>query len=130
MSSYSIAVSGLAAQSAKVAGHAQNIVNAGVTGKPHSKPGARIAYQPVDVVSISREGGGVSTQVVPRDPGTSLVYAPDSADSDENGNVAVPDVSLEEEIVGLSTAKNAYAADAKIISVQRQMDKDLLDIIT
>jgi len=128
MSAYSVAVSGLLAQSAVVGAHAQNIANAHVSGKPNPGPGDRKAYQPIDPVTISHEGS-VAFSFVERDPGTANVYDPDSPDSDAEGLVAVPDVSLEEEIVGMLTAKNAYIADAKIIKIQREMDKELLDII-
>lgn len=128
MSAYSVAVSGLLAQSSVAAAHAQNIANAGVTGKPSPRPGERVAYQPIDPVTISTEGGNIAAQFVPVQPGSVTYYDPSSADSNEEGLVAVPNVNLEEEIVGLLTAKTAYAADAKIISVQREMDRDLLNI--
>ena len=128
MSAYSVAVSGLLAQSAVAGAHAQNIVNANVTGKPHPGPGDRTAYQPIDPVTISKEGY-VAAAFVPRDPANVVFYDPDSSDSDADGLVAYPNVSLEEEIVGLLTAKNSYIANAKIISVQRDMDRELLDIL-
>lgn len=127
MSASSIAVSGLLAQSGVMAGYAQNIANAGVTGKVSPKPGDRVAYQPVDPVTIST-AGGVAAQFIPVQPSTVTVYDPDSADSDADGFMAAPNVSLEDDILGLLTAKNAYIADAKVIAVQRKLDQELLDI--
>jgi flagellar basal-body rod protein FlgC len=128
MSVYASAVSGLLAQSVVLGAHAQNIANAGVTGKPNPGPGDRVAYQPVDAVTISNEGS-VAASLIPRDPSSVNFYDPDSIDSNDEGLVAYPNVSLEDEVVGLLTAKNSYIADAKVISVQRKLDKELLDII-
>lgn len=40
------------------------------------------------------------------------------------------DQSLVEAVVGLGTAKQAYGANAKLLRVQDEMDKALLDIIS
>ncbi len=128
MSVYSIAVSGLTAQSAILGARAQNIANAGVTGRVDPKPGERKAYAPIDPVTISRENG-VAASFVERDPASVSIYDPDSVDANEEGVVAYPNVNLEEEIVGVLVAKNAYIANAKVISVQRDLDKELLDIL-
>ena len=62
---------------------------------------------PVDIVSISQENGGVTT-----------------------AEISAPNAGLEDQLIGLITAKTAYQADAKLIKIQSEMDKDLLDIIT
>jgi flagellar basal body rod protein FlgC len=64
-------------------------------------------YVPTDTVSISQDNGGVST-----------------------ADVSDPNSSLADQIIDLNSAKNNYAADAKVIKVQDDMDKSLLDIIT
>ena len=96
MSINQISVSGLLAQGAKVNGIARNIANINTPN-----------YEPVDIISISQENGGVTTAEVP-----------------------APDASIEDQLIGLITAKTSYQADAKLIKIQRDMDKDLLDIIT
>lgn len=130
MSAYSIALSGLIAQSSILAARAQNIAGSSVTGKLNPSTGDRRAYAPVDAVTVSTTGGGVAAEIVPVEPSSVALYDPDSLDSDADGMIAAPNVSLEEEIVGLNVAKNAYITNAKTISVQRDMDDALMDIIT
>lgn len=130
MSSYSIAISGLNAQQRAVGVYAQNIANAGVTGKINPAAGERKAYEPLDPVSISVDGGGVRSETVPVNPGTVPVYDPESPDANSDGLIAVPNVSLEDNLVGMQTAKQLYGANAKVIKVQEEMDKALLNIFT
>jgi len=58
---------------------------------------------------------------------------------DSGGSAALPvdqltiggqTTSLEGNVVGLLAAKQGYSADAKLISVQRDLDKQLLNIIS
>jgi len=103
MSGIAISVSGLLAQGRKVDNIARNIAN--INSFP--EPGNVLGNIPIDTVTISRQGGGV-----------------DAVD------VTDPNASLEDQIVGLISAKNSYAADAKVIKAQDEMDKAILDIIT
>jgi flagellar basal-body rod protein FlgC len=129
MSVYSIALSGLVAQTRAVGAYAQNIANLHSSGRVNPGPGERGAYAPIDPVTIST-GAGVRTDFRVVDPPQVKVYSPDSADANDDGLIAVPNISLEEQLVGTMLAKNAYVASAKILGVQRDLDRELLDIIS
>lgn len=130
MSVYDIALSGLNASKNAVSVHAQNIANAQSGGRVNPGAGQRSAYIPVDIVSISQNGNGVSNSVSERVPASVNVFSPDSADADENGLIAMPNVSIEDEIIGSMVAKQTYTANAKVISIQSEMDKELLNILS
>jgi flagellar basal-body rod protein FlgC len=127
---YGIALSGLVAQSTAVAARADNIANMRTSGRVDPAAGDRRAYEPVTPVQRSQSGGGVVTDIVSVENGVVAFYEPDSPDANADGLVAYPNISLEEEITGLLTAKTAYTANAKVIGVQRDMDRALLDILT
>ncbi|MDB5477671.1 MAG: putative flagellar basal-body rod protein FlgC [Alphaproteobacteria bacterium] len=118
MSVYTTALNGLAAQSRAIGAIAQNIANAGTTGKLAPKPGERGAYAPIDPVTLSPKANGVIA-----------LFDPDSPDANDDGLVAVPDISLEEQLTGALVAKDNFKANAKIIKIQQEMDKELLNII-
>lgn len=128
MSVFSIALSGLNAQSIAIGAHAQNIANLSSSGKIDPQAGDRRAYQPVRPVFDSSDTGGVVADVVDIDPSSFAVYDPDSVDANDEGLVAFPNISLEDEVLGLVQSKNAYVASAKVIAVQRDMDRELLDL--
>jgi flagellar basal-body rod protein FlgC len=119
MSVFSTALSGMQAQSAALNTHAKNIANMRSGDYELKKP-----------VFKSRENGGVIADEVDIDPSHVKVYDPDSVEADEEGLVSVPNISLEEEIFGVLQTKHAYAASAKVVQVQRDMDREVLDILT
>jgi flagellar basal-body rod protein FlgC len=127
---YGIALSGLVAQSTAIAARASNIANMRTSGRVDPAAGDRHAYEPVTPVQTSQSGGGVVTDIVSVKNGVVALYEPDSPDANADGRVAYPNIRLEEEITGLLTAKTAYTANAKVIGVQRDMDRALLDILT
>lgn len=131
---FSTAVSGMNAAIARIANAANNIVNVSSTGKLPSAPGEKAtSFAPQDVVTISNNAEdlklGVRTTLVPRDPSYSVAYDPTSPDANAQGLVAAPNVDIAAELVDTMMAKNAYEASAKIISVQKEMDKSLLDAL-
>ena len=48
----------------------------------------------------------------------------------EAGLIDIPNVDIGEELVNLITAESNYKANAKIISTQTDLDKELIDIIS
>ena len=100
MSGYEISLSGLRAQSRKVETLARNIANTN-NNAPEGN------FIPIDTVTISRENGGVAT-----------------------ADIQSPGMSLENQLIGLSSAKNSFEANAKVIKAQDEMDRALLDILT
>lgn len=96
MSTYDISLSGLVTQSRRMGAIAQRVANVNTEN-----------FAPKDVVSLSRENGGVSSV-----------------------EISKPDDSLENQMIDMITTKTAYKADAKLIKVQRDMDDALLDIFS
>lgn len=126
---YSIAMSGLQSLKRTVHNHASNIANAHNVGRADgSEP---VAYMPVDTVTFSGEGNdGVRTETVLRDPAHVMVYDANSPFANEEGVIATPNVSLEHEIIGMQTASSLYKANAAVIRTQKEMDDELLNILS
>lgn len=122
----STSLSALKASSEKVRVGANNIANAGTIGTPGVTSGRNAAYTPQDVVNVADPIGGVHTRVVDRDPATSLAYDPNAPQADANGYIAVPNVDLASEIVGLKQADIAYRASLDVIKVAGKMQDELL----
>ncbi len=126
---YNIALSGLQSLKKTVFNHASNIANADNVGSV-DKAGKQ-PYTPVDTVSISNpDGQGVRTETVLRDPAQVLVYDGSSPFANEEGIVATPNVDLVHEIVGMKTASTLYKANAAVIRTQKEMDDEIMDILT
>lgn len=98
----STALSGLNAASTRIANSANNIVNARTPD-----------FKPADAVQRAADNGGVIVDIRQRTP-------------DANGEVTP--VSLEKEVANTVVAKNDFLANAKLIQIQKQLDKSLLDI--
>jgi flagellar basal-body rod protein FlgC len=143
MSVSSIALSGLLAQTQRIAGSASNVANARTTGArpdatgeiPDDKPAP---YQPVDTVQQSvvgppsaGEGGqGLGTHATyqPRRPATVAEYSPDSAFADENGLVDAPNVDLASEAIDQTIALRAYQANLKAFETADEMTREALNL--
>jgi flagellar basal-body rod protein FlgC len=119
------AVSALGVNARKIGVSANNIANMGSIGgtSPDAGPAA---YTPQDVVSIADPTGGVTSRVIDRDPATVTAYDPNSPYADDKGQVAVPNVDLAEEVVGMKLADIAYRASLKVIQTASNMQKELL----
>lgn len=133
----SIATSGLTAQKQRLAVIANNIANIQTAGPaPRNGEAASAAvYRPLQAtqtsLTIDGQGAGVKTTVseVPEDRAFSVFYDPQSALANEDGFVAVPNISLEEQIVDMQITKHAYKANARLIGVMRDMENEVLDIL-
>src|SRR3546814_16959417 len=95
----SASLSGLMAQSKRLAVSAENIANLRSRGRrqdgPAEQPGA---YQPQRVQDVTTAGGGVRAEVRPVTPPAVEVYAPWSPDADAEGVAAIPNVNLAGEL--------------------------------
>lgn len=105
------ALSGFNASQLRLQNAANNIANANSNN-----------FRAQDVVQTSLAAGGVSTNVVDRSPATVQT-------TDTQGNVVNrPNVSLEEEVIQADIATYSAQANLKLLQVQNQLDKYLLDI--
>jgi flagellar basal-body rod protein FlgC len=120
-------LSGLRAAGTRVLNSAENISNAGVTGRLDVDGNVTAAFQPRKVVQTSVQGGGVETQRVPISPASVQVYAPDVSTAGPDGTVAWPNVSIASEAVHLVQADTAYRASLKVMQTADDMLGELLD---
>jgi flagellar basal-body rod protein FlgC len=133
MNAFSIAASGMAAASLRLAVSANNVANAETAGPLPDATGAAASYAPayaaerIDQVDIS--GGGVSARVSTASPGTVAAYDPTAPYADAKGMVAAPNVDLSGEVVQQLVAKYSFAANAGVMRVADQMMKSLLDVV-
>ena len=122
-------VSGLNAASKSMAAHADNIANVRTTARVDkvSTGTAEEVFRPERVTNVSVRGGGVEAEVVPVEPSHEVVYSPDDANANEDGLVALPNVNLDEEIVGMRQDRHAYMANLAVIRTADEMAGALLD---
>ena len=125
----SISLSGLMAQSKRLAVSADDVANMRSRGVdpegPTEQPGA---YRPKQVQELSLGAGGVRGEVRPVTPPSVQTYEPSSPDADAEGLVYRPNVNLAEELVNQILAQRAYEANAAAIRTQDEVTDSLLDI--
>ncbi len=126
----SSAISGLNAAGQRLNVTASNISNAHVAGKIASKTLSEQAYHAKDIQQITDINGAVKANIMNSNPATIIAYDPKSPLSNADGLVNIPNVDIGEELVNLITAKNNYKANAKVISAQSELTKELTDIIS
>lgn len=126
---FAISVSGLMAQSKRLAVSADNVANMRSRGVdpdgPQQQPGA---FQPKRVQDVTTSGGGVRGEVRPVSPASVETYEPSSPDANSEGLVNRPNVNLAEELVTQIQAQRAYEANAAAIRTQDEVTDTLLDI--
>ncbi len=128
----SIAVSGLFSAGKKAEVAASNIVNADVVGSvdPNDPNQAYSPQVAVDTsLSSGGQGAGVNTVVLNRTPSFVPSFSPDSPFANSDGLVNAPNVNLDEEMVNLKVAENAYKANAGVIRTSKDMQSSLLDAL-
>lgn len=106
MDVFSTALSGLNAATTRIANSANNIANARTPD-----------FKATDAVQRSVDNGGVIVDIRERNP--SQV---------ETAEGKLPNVSLEQEVVNSVQAENNYLANLRVLKVQKELDKSLLDI--
>jgi flagellar basal-body rod protein FlgC len=132
MAALSIALSGLTAQTQRLAATASNIANASTAGTvPSADPSAPAStvYQPLRVNFTSLDGAGVAASVTPDPGGYSVIYDPSSIYANSEGLVATPAVDYATEFVNLIETRLAYRANLSVIKTEEQMLGDLLNTI-
>lgn len=129
-SSIDISSSGLFAQRTRLDAIANNIANANTTRTDKGGP-----YKKQEVIFRARldeaEGntGGVAVEgVVDSTDPPKVVHDPSHPDADANGNVALPNINIVEEMVDMISATRAYEANVQAISSARSMISKALEI--
>ncbi|MCK5658654.1 MAG: flagellar biosynthesis protein FlgC [Alphaproteobacteria bacterium] len=136
MDAISIALSGLMAQSQRLAASASNIANVNTTGVlPTMEAPFSTVYKPLNVsyTALMVEngiGGGIKTEVLSDPSGYSTVYDPSSVYANTDGFIAAPNIDLTREIVNLLEIKSLFKANLAIIKTHDKMMGELLDTIT
>lgn len=124
----STSVSGLLAASKKLSDAASNIANASTAGSlDETSPNQ--PYSAVSTVTESVADGGVSATSVPRTPAYVPSFSPDSPFANEQGMVGVPNVNLDEELITMKVAEQAYKANAQVIKTTSEMQDELLNAL-
>jgi flagellar basal-body rod protein FlgC len=124
----SIAGSALTAQSARLNAVASNLANAdsmvGADGKPYRARQVVFKATPV-------EGGGIGvrvTQVVDSAAPLRMVYDPKNPLADANGNVAMPNVNVVDEMVNMISASRAYQNNAEVMNAAKSLLQKTLSL--
>lgn len=127
-SSLSIALSGLGANLKRLGAAASNIANFQSSGSP--EPGGKRPYEARTVVQTAQttgdgQGAGVSADIVPKKEPFMPAYDPGSRDANAQGMVAMPNVDLAEEIVGLKMAALTYRANVKVLETSARLSEEV-----
>ena len=122
-----IALTGLNSASLKLFASASNIANMRSSGSltDESHP----AYEAQTTQSTATVSGGVHTEIVTKDPATTVAFDPSDYYADETGMVSVPYINIEEELVTMKMAEMAYKANAQTIRTAGKMFDALIDAI-
>ncbi len=128
-STFSTAVSGLAAQSKVLAVSADNVANIrSLAVDPDDTSTNPDAFTPHRVVLTSAANGGVRAETVPIDPPSFYSFEPGAPDANADGVVPRPNVSLAQEFVTQMIALRAFQANVRVIQTEDKMLGELLNL--
>jgi flagellar basal-body rod protein FlgC len=118
--------SALTAEKVRMDVVAQNIANANTTRDLDGKPYMR---KIVTFESVLDGEGGVRVAEITNDPRPGdVIFNPQHPHADDNGMVAMPNVTLSMEMVDLLAASRAYEANLAVVRNARQMAARALSI--
>lgn len=123
-----IALSGLSAATTRLTASAQNVANAGTSGSTPAGGGTP-PYQPWLVVQTSTTSGGVAANLQRSSAPPLETYAPESAQADADGMIALPDVDYASEAVDQVSAMASFKANLAVVRTADEMQKALLDTL-
>lgn len=132
----SASASGLRAERTRIEAAVSNLANADTTRGPDGQP-----YRRRDVVlatdstptfdeALGRTGAvGVRVAGVLQDQGApKMKYDPTNPDADQDGYVALPNVSAPEEMVNMLGAARAYQANLSAVTMLRDLIQRAIDL--
>ena len=129
----SIAVSGMAAATRRLAISARNVANAFSAGPLPSADASILqrdpaAYRPLRVDQVETAGGGTRAIVTPSAPAYLVAYDPTAPYADGYGMVAMPNVDFASEAIDRLIARYSFTSNALVLRGHAQMMKSLLDV--
>ncbi|MEA3284696.1 MAG: flagellar basal body rod protein FlgC [Synergistota bacterium] len=113
----------------------QNLANVNSSRTPEGGPYVRrvpVFQQILDEIGEdSKVKGGVKVVEIAKDTTTAprLVYQPDHPDADQEGYVAMPNVSVVREMADMMVASRAYEANLAVTTSAKSMWTGALDIL-
>lgn len=140
LDSVRVSASGLAAQRLRMNTISSNIANINTTRTPEGGPYRRknVVFETTnggalfgDVLQnrLNRNINGVKVAEISEDQNAiRLKHDPNHPDADENGNVALPDISMMKELTDLMEAKRSYEANVTAMRAAREMALKALEI--
>lgn len=122
-----VAISGLRAQNKNMEVISSNVANARTTDAGKGEPYRRLEAM---FKSDGDDVGGVVLDKIAADMSDfQRILDPGHPDADENGYVAMPNVSLPIEMMNLTIATRAYQANAAIMKRYQQMVETTLELL-
>ncbi|PID72020.1 MAG: flagellar basal body rod protein FlgC [Desulfobulbus propionicus] len=135
---FDIAASGLKAQRTRLNTISSNLANAETTktpeGGPYKKKSVVFQSEPVSFKnqlknSMSSYAQGVKVaKIIEDNQPPQQIYNPSHPDADENGYVAMPNVSVLKETVDMMSATRSYEANTTVIKSAKRMALKALEI--
>lgn len=118
---FHVAGSALTAQSMRLNAVASNLANAESIAGPDGKP-YRAKQVVFETTPLSGGGQGVRVQQVVEDasPGR-LTYDPRNPAANADGYVALPNVSVVDEMVNMLSASRSYQTNAEVMNTAKQL---------
>ena len=132
MDLFDVSASALQAQRMRMNTVASNMANAQSTrsesGGPYVKK--EVSFSSVQINSGDPDGlvGVKVNSVVESRKPPLIIYDPGHPDADENGNVAMPNINVIEEMVNMMMALRAYEANVKAFNMSKGMYQKALEI--
>lgn len=131
----SSSVSALKAASSSLSARADNIANVRTTARidevsidrSSRRDPAEEVFRPTRPSFVARQDGGVDVEIERVDPSHRVGFDPRDARANEDGLVAVPNVNLEENLVGARQDRAMFLANLEVIRTEDEMTGALLD---
>jgi flagellar basal-body rod protein FlgC len=119
---FNVAASGMTAQAQRLNVVASNIANAESVTTANGQPyrGRQVVFAAIPVAGL--EAGGVQVEQVVEDQSPPrIVHNPSHPFADQNGNVAMPNVNVVEEMVNMISASRSYQTSVEAMNAAKTM---------
>jgi flagellar basal-body rod protein FlgC len=117
-----VAASGMTAQAQRLNVVASNIANAESVTTANGQPyrARQVVFAAIPVAGL--EAGGVQVEQVVEDQSPPrIVHNPSHPFADQNGNVAMPNVNVVEEMVNMISASRSYQTSVEAMNAAKTM---------